>query len=220
VTWTKLSDDFPEQCRDLSSDAFRVHVEALIWVMRRETGGVLTARDLRRALEVDDYGPAVAELMAAGLWVVIPEGYRIVHHMEHQPEPEVIAKRREATADRVRRKRLKDAGIDPDTGEALPPRTPRKQGGKSTETAAADTSNGVTDGVTTCVTTRVTRDGTGRDGQGSYRTEVNNDGERGDGWPDVAPIPGSDDGLTSQQRAQEQCRARVAEAERRRQETR
>jgi hypothetical protein len=34
-----------------------------------------------------------------------------MHHMQHQPEPEVIAKRRELTAERNRRLRRKKAGL-------------------------------------------------------------------------------------------------------------
>ena len=102
MTWTKLSDDFADQCCGLSDAAFRTHVEALIWVMRRESGGYLAARDVKRLAESPHTEMAVAELVACGWWSIENQGYRINHHMEHQPEPDLIAKRRELTADRVK----------------------------------------------------------------------------------------------------------------------
>lgn len=111
MTWTKLSDDFADDCANLSDAAFRTHVEALIWTMRRETGGYLTIRDVRRCAESPHAEMAVTELVNVGWWTVEAQGYLIRHHMEHQPEPDLIAKRRELTADRVRKHRRKKAGL-------------------------------------------------------------------------------------------------------------
>ena len=110
MTWTKLSDDFADECGDLSDHAFRCHVEGLIWALRRETGGYLSDRDVRRCMESERAEDGVAELVARGMWAREGDGYRIGHHMEHEPEPEVLVKRRAATAERVRRHRLKAAG--------------------------------------------------------------------------------------------------------------
>ncbi|WP_210441507.1 hypothetical protein [Nocardioides xinjiangensis] len=112
MTWTKLSDDFSDECHTLSDAAFRTHVEALIWVMRRETGGHIEARDLKRFAESPHVDLAVTELVSCGWWSVEAQGYRIRHHMEHQPEPDLIAKRRELTAERVKKHRRKKAGLD------------------------------------------------------------------------------------------------------------
>lgn len=145
MTWLKLSDDFGDQCADLSSDAFRTHVEGLLWTMRRETGGRLSVRDVSRFSEVDDPDAAVRELLAAGFWREAEGAYEVVHHIEHQPEPDVIARRRQATAERVRRHRRKRAGLD-----------------------VEPTGNGVTEHMTSNpVTERVTRDGSGRVGTGA-----------------------------------------------------
>lgn len=114
MTWTKLSDDFGDQCARLSDAAFRTHVEALVWAMRRETGGYIDSRDVRRFGESPHAEMAVAELVAIGWWSIEGQGYRIHHHMEHQPEPEVIAKRRALEAERQRRHRLKRAGLTED----------------------------------------------------------------------------------------------------------
>lgn len=110
MTWTKLSDDFADQCRDLSDAAFRTHVEGLLWTMRRETGGWLDERDIRRFAETFEPDDAVKELVAHGWWSEEDHGYRIVHHMEHQPEPEVLAARRDLAALRQQRWRAKKTG--------------------------------------------------------------------------------------------------------------
>jgi hypothetical protein len=112
LTWTKLSDDFGDQCADLSDAAFRTHVEGLLWVMRRETGGRLTHRDLRRFAESEDAVGAAAELVALGWWTTHAHGFTVVHHIEHQPEPDVLLARREADAARQRRRRRKAAKLD------------------------------------------------------------------------------------------------------------
>jgi hypothetical protein len=112
VTWTKISDDFAEQCADLSDAAFRTHVEGLIWSMKRETGGMIPMGDVKRFAESEHRHEAVAELVQLGYWTQLDNGYRIEHHMEHQVEPEVIAARRVNNAERQRRARRKAAGLD------------------------------------------------------------------------------------------------------------
>lgn len=142
MTWLKLSDDFGEDAAraGLTDREFRVHVEALLWSMRRETGGHLDMNDIKRGIEVPDPSPEIERLCGLGWWVRAPGGWRVQHSMEHQPEPEVIAKRRAMSADRVRRHRLKRAGL----GDA-----------SARQTASG---NGIT--------SRVTGDGSGRDGSG------------------------------------------------------
>jgi hypothetical protein len=114
MTWTKLSDDFADDCAraGLSDAAFRTHVEGLTWSMRRETGGYLDRVDVRKALETKNVAAAIAELLAVGFWQQTEHGYVVRHHMEHQPEPEIIAKRRELAAERNRKLRRKKAGLD------------------------------------------------------------------------------------------------------------
>lgn len=113
MTWLKLSDDFPDALArvGLSDAAFRTHVEALCWVMRRETGGRLSERDVRRACESTEVAHAVDELVDAGFWDRTPDGYVVAHHMEHQIEPEVLLHRRAQNAARQRRHRRKKAGL-------------------------------------------------------------------------------------------------------------
>lgn len=113
MTWTKLGDEFSVECRDLSDAAFRTHVEGLLWVMKRETGGYLETREVRRFAESPHAEMALTELVSVGWWSIDGQGYRINHHMEHQPEPDLLAKRREAAAERQRRFKRKKAGLEP-----------------------------------------------------------------------------------------------------------
>jgi hypothetical protein len=143
VTWTKLSDDFSDECHTLSDAAFRTHVEALIWTMRRETAGYITAHDVRRFAESPHAQMAVDELVACGWWAIEGQGYRIVHHMEHQPEPDLIARRREQTADRQRKFRRRKAGLEsPGPLNASRPDPTRPVPGNASTDASR---NGVTD---------------------------------------------------------------------------
>lgn len=111
MTWLKLSDDYHDQCAALSDAAYRTHTEALGWTMRRETGGFLTTREVRRLAESLEAQGAVQELLEQGFWEPTDSGYRILHHMEHQPEPEVIAKRRQNDAERQRKKRQASVNV-------------------------------------------------------------------------------------------------------------
>jgi hypothetical protein len=159
VTWVKLSDDFAEKAArsGLSDAAFRTHIEALLWTMRRETGGWIRARDIPRFAETKDPEAAVIDLVSAGWWHhpagddryphddpdydpgADPDLFRIVANMDDQPEPEVIEARRRKTAERVRKLRRRQAGLPED-----------------------EPCNAVTERVAGPVTERVTRDGTGR----------------------------------------------------------
>jgi hypothetical protein len=117
LVWLKLSDDFADDCAraGLSDAAFRTHVEGLLWCMRRETGGLLDSVAIRRAVETHAVDAAVAELVGAGFWSVWGDGWIVRHGMGDQPEPDLIARRRELTAERVRSHRRKRAGMDPVT---------------------------------------------------------------------------------------------------------
>jgi hypothetical protein len=171
--WLKLTDDFPARCAaaGLSDAAVRTHIDALCSIMAREKGPVLAARELRRFLESEDADRAITELLAAGWW--IRDGsdgaVRVVENMADQPEPEVIAKRREATAERKRRERLRKAGldVDPDTGEVLSRVTSRRDGTRDPG-----------------------RDGAGRGGTGLYVVEGGSEERDGDWWEFLCTVNG------------------------------
>lgn len=184
--WLKLSDDFADDAAraGLSDASFRTHIEALLWIMRREGEPVLDRRDLLRALESPQVDEAVPELLATGWWQRQDDGrVRVLHGMDHQPEPEVIARRREAATERQRRKRLKAVGIDPDTGEDVSRRDTTRD---SWNDATRDPG----------------RAGTGRGGPGEALREAESgaresadrrlslvDADAADDWPSVRPIP-------------------------------
>jgi len=111
MTWAKLSDTYGDECSTLSDAAFRTHTEAIVWTMRREAGGYFDAREVKRFGESPHVDMAVAELVACGWWSIEGQGYRVNHHMEHQPEPEIVQKRRADAAERQRRKRYKAAKL-------------------------------------------------------------------------------------------------------------
>jgi hypothetical protein len=111
MTWLKLSDDFDDDCArtDLSDAAFRTHVQGLLYAMRRETGGWLDDRSVRRFPDTKDPEAAIAELVASGFWARGDGGYQVIHQMEWQPTPEDLAARREADAARQAKARTKRA---------------------------------------------------------------------------------------------------------------
>lgn len=112
MTWLKLSDDFTDRTEALSDAAFRLHTEGLNLAIKREQGPYLPASKLQRWTNVrSSIADAAEELVRLGFWEPEDGGFVIREHMEHQPEPEVLAARRKNAAQRQRRKRLKDAGI-------------------------------------------------------------------------------------------------------------
>lgn len=99
MVWAKFSDDFPDRCAnaELTDAAFRTHMEGVIWCCRRENGGQVTDRDVRRFAETDaEPEMAVKELLTKGFWTKTPVGYLVVEGMEDNPEPEVLRARRAA----------------------------------------------------------------------------------------------------------------------------
>lgn len=114
MTWLKIGDEFVDDCAaaGLSDGAFRLHVEGLSWVMRRETGGALSARDVRRISDSADPESALRELLDCGFWSATEDGgYVINHHMKLQPEPDEIALTRKKSAERQRKSRRRRLGL-------------------------------------------------------------------------------------------------------------
>jgi hypothetical protein len=96
MTWTKLSDDFGEDCWILSDAAFRLHVEGLLWSNSKLLDCRIPMDDLRRFAKHPDIVP---ELLERGIWVDDGDAYVIVHHAPHQPSREqVIAFRQSQSA--------------------------------------------------------------------------------------------------------------------------
>jgi hypothetical protein len=93
VTWTKLSDDFSDDCWELSDAAVRLHVEGLNWTMRKLTGGALIKDEMLRWAKRPG---AAEELTDRGYWRDEGDYYYIVHHMGYQREPDKVLAQQEA----------------------------------------------------------------------------------------------------------------------------
>lgn len=118
MTWLKVGDEFTDETEALSGDAFRVHVQTLSLVMKLECGPVLPKSRVHRWVTVDKPAAVIAELVAHGFWRDLGDEdcYEVVHHMQHQPEPDVLAARRKSAAERQRRARYRAAGLPTPVG--------------------------------------------------------------------------------------------------------
>jgi len=67
VTWTKLSDNFSEECAGLSDAAFRLHLTGVLWTRRRRTSGWIDG-DALRSSAFPAAPQALAELLTRGYW--------------------------------------------------------------------------------------------------------------------------------------------------------
>jgi len=100
MTWTKLSDDFADDCWTLSDAAFRVHVEGLTWSNRKLLDLRIPKSDVRRFAKNPE---AVAELVEIGWWSDAGEFYLIRHHANYQRSREDVIKQQAANAANGRR---------------------------------------------------------------------------------------------------------------------
>lgn len=120
MSWVKLDDGFPEHQKvdRLSDRAFRLHVAALCHCGRNLTDGLVDAGRPRRL--VQRYRPAlVLELVDAGLWDEVEEGWEIHDYLRYNPSKEKVVAEREAAAERMRK--VRDS---PRSGRSSPERSP------------------------------------------------------------------------------------------------
>ncbi len=87
MTWTKLSDDFGDDCWTLSDAAFRLHVEALCWSNRKLLDLRIPVDDLRRFAKRPEL---VSELLGTGYWTQNGDHYVIRHHAQYQRSREDV----------------------------------------------------------------------------------------------------------------------------------
>lgn len=95
MSWTKLSDDFADDCWTLSDEAFRLHVEGLCYSNRKLLDGRLTYDDVRRFAK---HPEAVPELLAAGWWLEVEGQLDIQHHIMFQRTRDQVIKQQAANA--------------------------------------------------------------------------------------------------------------------------
>jgi hypothetical protein len=83
VTWSKLSDDYGDDCETLSDAAFRLHTEAIVWSNRKLLDCRIPRSDVRRFAR-DPEGAALPELVAAGFWQLDGDFVILIHHAAYQ----------------------------------------------------------------------------------------------------------------------------------------
>lgn len=140
MTWTKLSDDYPDDCWQLTDAAFRLHTEGLCWSNRKLLDLRLAKDELRRWAK---HPEAAGELVACGWWTDEGGHYLIVHHGRYQRPRDVVLRLQ---------KRNQQNGVS----GGRPPKVPRER--FSPNKTQPDTQMGSE--------VETQRDGTGRDGPG------------------------------------------------------
>ncbi|MDT0353729.1 hypothetical protein [Pseudonocardia charpentierae] len=95
MTFAKLSDDFPDDCWNLSDAAYRLHSEGLVWSARKLLNCRVPVDDLRRFARRPE---AVPELLAVGWWAQDGDVYVIRHHAQYQPTREEVLNRQAVNA--------------------------------------------------------------------------------------------------------------------------
>lgn len=93
MTWTKLSDDFGDDCWRLTDRAFRTHVEGLGWSNRKLLDCIVSKDDVRRFAK---HPEAATELVASGYWADLGDAFKIRHHAGYQREREDVIAQQEA----------------------------------------------------------------------------------------------------------------------------
>ena len=109
MTWTKISDDFADDCWTLSDAAFRLHSEGHIWSNRKLLDLRIPKDDLRRFKNPE----AIGELLAGGWWTDEGDHYLLVHHARYQRLREAVINQQTANKEN----RSKRGQVSPPTRE-------------------------------------------------------------------------------------------------------
>lgn len=100
MTWSKLSDDFSDDCWTLSDAAFRLHVEGIIWSNRKLLDLRIPKDEVQRFAK---HPGAVQELLGVGWWTEASDGYLIRHHAAYQRLREDVIRQQEVNRANGRR---------------------------------------------------------------------------------------------------------------------
>ncbi len=118
MTWTKLGAEWPDEARHLSSDAYRLHVDALCYSNRLLTDLFINKIEVRRFAWVADPDAAARELVAGGWWEDRGTRWYIgAKFAGWQRSREQVEAKRSTDTKAQRRKRLHDSD---DHSECLP----------------------------------------------------------------------------------------------------
>lgn len=85
MTWTKLGDEFSDECANtgLPDSAYRTHVEAIAWLYRVERMDLqIPKRLLPRFVGSEEWAAAVDTLVAIDYWKDRGTAYEVVHHAD------------------------------------------------------------------------------------------------------------------------------------------
>jgi hypothetical protein len=118
MSWVRIDDKAwsHPKLAGLSGNAVRLWLFALCWCNQQESDGHVPATMLR----VLGASPKVAaELVAAGLWEVVEDGWQFHDYLNYQPSREQLASQRNATKERVTKYRERSRnGVTPTIGNA------------------------------------------------------------------------------------------------------
>ncbi len=153
MTWTKLSDDFSDDCWRLSDAAWRLHAEGLIWSNRKLLDLRLAKDEMRLWAK---HPEAATELVDAGYWTDEGDAYFIVHHGIYQRTREQVQRQQE-----VNRRNRKS------------PKHPRPGRENRSRPRPDDSSNDSSDDLSNG--SRDERDRTGQDGPGQRKQPSSKD---------------------------------------------
>jgi hypothetical protein len=102
MTWTKLSDDFSDDCWELSDGAYRLHTEALVWSNRKLLDCRIAKSDIARCAKHPD-PEFISELVDCGWWEDRGEAYVVIHHSGYQRSREQVLRQQAANRDAGKR---------------------------------------------------------------------------------------------------------------------
>lgn len=108
MTWTRLSDTYPDDTWTLSDPAFRLHTSATVLCNRLLSDGFVERGRLQVAVP-KLRSTAIHELVEAGLWREVEGGYHLVKFLEDQLSRVDVLTRREGERLRKERQRARPA---------------------------------------------------------------------------------------------------------------
>ena len=111
MTWTKLGDEFADECWTLPDEAFRLHAEGLIWSNRKHLDGRLAKDEMPRWAKRPE---AATELADVGFWEDCGDHFQIIHHLGYQRT--AAEWRHQSTVNRANRSKRKPKSNDSSNG--------------------------------------------------------------------------------------------------------
>ena len=106
MTYARLPDELLEsfEAMRLSRSARLLYLEGLSFCSRQLTDGVIDVR-LARISDDDDVDARALELVLAGLWEPLSNGFRVVDYLLHQESAEQVERRKDRARERQDRAR-------------------------------------------------------------------------------------------------------------------